>query len=66
MHPSFSLCVTYPNGSSICYPKPYFGKHWHLQNGSIIGDERPEMLLGEVAAEGLFSWKGNGGGGGGE
>ena len=26
MHLSLSICVTYPNGSSICYPKSYSGK----------------------------------------
>ena len=37
MHLSFSFCVTYPNRSSICYPKSYSGNYQQLQIGSIIG-----------------------------
>ena len=66
MHLSFSLCFTYPNGSLVCYPKSYSGKHWQLQIGSIIGGWKTGNVVGEKAAEGFFCWRGNGGGRGGE
>ena len=51
MHLSFSLCVTYPNGSLVCYSKSYSGKHQQLQIGSVIGGWKTGNVVGEVAAK---------------